>query len=82
MLHQMAMELVEFIKDSKGRFDQGWVPVAFVKKELQLNFPAVPRQNMQYREKGWLFAILARLLEDKNLVEYDKRGNRAYYRPV
>jgi hypothetical protein len=41
---------------------------------------AVPREGEQYGEKGWLFAILARMLEDEGLVEYRKDGNRAFYR--
>lgn len=44
------------------------VPAAHIKNSLRLNFVAVPKAGKQYGEKGWLFAILARMLEDENLL--------------
>jgi hypothetical protein len=30
---------------------------------------AVPQENKQYGKKGWLFAILARILKDEGVLE-------------
>ena len=81
-LNDAATELLEFIKDSEPEFrDQDhWVPAAKIKSDLDLNLVAVPRSGKQYGERGWLFATLARILEDKSLIEYKKLNNRAYYR--
>ena len=82
MLNDASLERLAFIKDSESKFkDQDhWVPAAEIKNELDLNFVAVPKSGIQYGEKGWVFATLARMLEDKSLVEYKKIGNRAFYR--
>lgn len=84
LLSQAASELLGFIKDSESEFrDQDyWVPAAKIKNDLDLNFVAVPMSGKQYSKRGWLFATLARMLEEKSLIEYKKQGSRAYYRPV
>lgn len=83
-LNDAAMELLEFIKESEPEFREQdyWVPAAKIKSDLELNFVAVPRSGKQYGERGWLFATLARMLEDQSLVEYKKQGSRAYYRTM
>ena len=80
LLNVIAFELLQFIRESGPSFKDRWVPAADIKNALELNFVAVPRENQQYGEKGWLFAILARMLEDDALVEYKKEGSRAFYR--
>ena len=82
LLNDAALELLTFIKDSETNFkDQDhWVPAMEIKSNLGLNFVAVPKSGTQYGEKGWLFATLARMLEDKPLVEYKKIGSCAFYR--
>ena len=80
LLDVIAFELFEFIRESESSFKDRWVPSTFIKESLQLNFVAVPLENQQYGEKGWIFAILARMLEDQGLLEYKKTGNRAFYR--
>lgn len=80
LLDALANEILHQIKEMEPAFEERWVPAADVKNLLELNFVAVPRANRQYGEKGWLFAILARMLEDQGLVEYRKQGGRAYYR--
>lgn len=84
LLNDAALELLEFIKDAESTYrDQDhWVPAAEIKNNLDLNFVAVPKSGTQYGEKGWVFATLARMLEDKSLVEYKKAGSRAFYRSV
>jgi hypothetical protein len=82
LLNDAALELLAFIKDSEIKFkDQDrWVPAAEIRNGLDLNFVAVPKSGTQYGEKGWVFATLARMLEDKSLVEHKKTGSRAFYR--
>jgi len=82
LLNDAALEVLAFIKDSEFKFkDQDrWVPAVEIKNNLDLNFVAVPRSGKQYGEKGWVFATLARMLEDKSLVEYKKTESRVFYR--
>lgn len=82
LLDDAAMELLGFIKDYESKFKDRdrWVPAAEIKDNLDLNFVAVPRNGKQYGPKGWVFATLARMLEDKSLIEYKKTGSRAFYR--
>lgn len=82
LLDDAALELFAFIKDSEQNFKDHdrWVPAADIKEKLDLNFVAVPRSGKQYGPKGWVFATLARMLEDKSLVQYRKIAGRAFYR--
>jgi hypothetical protein len=80
LIRQISMEVLGFIKDEESKFPDRWVPTAHIKHSLELNFVAVPRANEQYGEKGWLFAIIARILEDQKLIEYKKSGKRAFCR--
>lgn len=84
LLNDAALELLAFIKESESRFKEQdhWVPAAEIKESLDLNFVAVPRRGPQYGKKGWVFATLARMLEDKLLVEHKLIGSRAFYRSV
>jgi hypothetical protein len=77
---KISNELLEFIKDKEASYEDGWVPAAEIKNELGLKFDSTPREGKQYGEKGWFFAIIARILEDKDRVEYKKDGSRAFYR--
>ena len=82
LLNDAALELLAYISESESKFkDQDrWVPAAEIRNGLDLNFVAVPKSGTQYGEKGWVFATLARMLEDKSLVEHKKTGSRAFYR--
>ena len=82
MLNKISIEILEFIKENESFFTDRWVPSVHIKKSLDLNFVSVPKANKQYGEKGWLFAIMARMLEDQGLVKYKKIGNRAFYRSI
>jgi hypothetical protein len=79
-IHGIANEILNQIKETEGLFPERWVPAIEIKEELDLNFASVPQANRQYGPKGWLFAIAARSPEDKDLVEYEKVGSRAFYR--
>lgn len=80
MVRQLASEVYEFIQESEGEYPDRWVPAADIKNTLGLRYSVVPRSRIQYSEKGWLFAILARMLEDDGRLEYKKVGSRAFYR--
>ena len=78
LIQQLADELYEFVKEKEPLFKDGWVPAATIKDELELNFVCVPKANKQYGSKGWVFAALARILEDQGRIEYKKTGNRSF----
>ncbi|MFK4752592.1 hypothetical protein [Oceanobacter antarcticus] len=80
LIDVLAFELLQEIKQRENLNKDRWVAVAEINNDLELKFVAVPKDNTQYGEKGWLFAILARMLEDKGLVEFQKIGNNSYYR--
>ncbi len=82
LINQIALEVMTAIKEDEPNYEDRWVPAASIKKVLELDFVAVPKANKQYGEKGWLFAIIARKLEDDNRIEYRKTGRRAYYRTI
>jgi hypothetical protein len=86
IIHQkitdISQEVLAFIREEEPKFDERWVPAIHIKTTLGLSFVAVPQVNRQYGKKGWLFLIITRLLEDQNLIEYRKSGNRAFYRSV
>jgi len=82
LLHNATLELLGYIEDVEAQYDDNWVPAVQIKEKLALNFVAVPQGGTQYGPKGWLFAILARMLEDKGLVEHRLDGNRALYRSL
>lgn len=81
-LKMIANELLAYIQENEAKYPEKWMPASDIKKALDLNFVAVPKQNAQYGEKGWLFAILARMLEDNNQVEFKKEGSRSFYRAL
>ena len=75
-----ADELFAFVRSSESAYQDRWVPAVQIKDTLGLNFAAVPQQGNQYGAKGWLFAILARILEDQHRLEHKKIGARAFFR--
>jgi hypothetical protein len=79
-IRQAAFELLAFVRECESLHPDRWVPAAQVKAALKLNMVAVPKSSTQYGEKGWLFATLARLLEDLNMIEYKRIGSRAFFR--
>lgn len=75
-----ADELLAYVSSSGSSYADRWVPATQIKDALALNFVATPQKGNQYGPKGWLFAILARLLEDQGRLEHRKTGSRSYYR--
>ena len=80
LINEISKEILNFIKKEESSFEKRWVPATHIKETLDLNFVAVPQENVQYGKKGWFFAIIARRLEDEGLVEYKKEDLRAFYR--
>lgn len=62
--------------DSKTLIEAFGLDPAASQLDLPLRYNIAPAQQVL----GWLFAILARILEDKNQVKYRKVDGRAYYR--
>ena len=81
-IQAIANEMLAFVRSSESSQGGRWVAAIHIKDALQLNFVATPQQGPQYGTKGWLFAILARILEDQGRLEYKKIGNRAFYRSI
>ena len=75
-----ADEMLAFVRSSESSHQERWVPAVQIKDALELNFVAVPQHGNQYGPKGWLFAILARILEDQGRLEHRKIGSRAFFR--
>ena len=75
-----ADELLGYIRSSESSHAEGWVPAIQIKDALALNLVATPQKGTQYGPKGWLFAILARVLEDQGTLEHRKTGSRSYFR--
>lgn len=81
LLTETADEILAFIKESESAYPDRWMPAAEIKRKLGLNLPAVPKSNANQSDKGWLFGILARMLEDRSLIEFKKEINRrSFYR--
>ena len=80
LLRECALEVLSFVKERESVYQDRWVPIIEVKDSLALNFVAVPKDSKQYGVKGWLFAILARMLEDSGELEYKKVGTRSFCR--
>jgi len=77
---EMANEVLSFIKSSETGFNEGWVPATYVRERLNLTKNAYPQGNKTDNKTGWLFATLARHLQDNDEVSYKKVGSRAFYR--
>ena len=79
-IQSAADQLLAYVRDSESGHSERWVPATHIKDALDLNFVAVPQNGTQYGPKGWLFAILARILEDQGRIEHKKFGSRAFFR--
>lgn len=86
LLKKMAIEVYEFIKESETSHGdrEGKVPATFIKEKLGLNLNPYPMKNKTQGQRGWLFGIIARMLEDgvegKYLVHWkDPQTKRSFY---
>ena len=76
----MSDEVCSFIKESEPGFTKGWVPATYIKDQLDLKKSSYPQSNDIDNKTGWLFATIARHLEDQSKVEFKKDGSRSYYK--
>jgi hypothetical protein len=73
-LRNIAHTMLDFIKQSAPSYHNGWVPATHIKRELDLMVLCYPKDNeKQHGKQGWLFSILARLLEEEGTLEYHLR---------
>ena len=82
LIEKISLEVLQFIRNNESSFDDRWVPATYIKKNLALNFVAVPKENSQHSQTGWFFGVIARLLEDQDKIEYNKIDGRAYCRRI
>ena len=83
LIKKISDEVFAFIKDEGEKHNDRWVPATHVKNSLALDFPAVPKNHTpQYGTKGWLLAIILRILEDEGRIEYKIFERRGYCRNV
>jgi hypothetical protein len=80
LLRESALEVLAFVRTREPFHAERWVPIVEVKNTLALNLVAVSKDSTQYGAKGWVFASLARMLEDDGLLEYRRVGSRSYCR--
>lgn len=76
----IAEEIFEHIKENQSKFPDRWMPAIEIKEELDLKRNTYPMGNKINQKGSWLFNIMARILEEKDKVEYKKEDGRAYYR--
>jgi len=74
------IEVHAFIKSSESGFNESWVPAIYIKDQLNLKKSAYPQGNKIDNKTGWLFATIARHLQDQNKVQFKKVGSRSFYR--
>lgn len=80
LLQLMSDQLMSYISEVEPGFQGRWVPATHLKTQLNLKRDSYPVANKIQNRTGWLFAILARMLEEQGKVEFRKEGNRSYYR--
>lgn len=77
----IAQELLAYITGNTKNYKDGWIPTVTIKEDLGLKFAEYP-QNKDKPARGWLFGIVARRLEDLDLIEYDNSGSRSFCKLV
>ena len=80
LLDELCAVVLSFIKERESLHTERWVPAVEIKRSLALDRVPYPRASGQNDPKGWLFAILARQLEDRELIEYKREGSRSFCR--
>jgi hypothetical protein len=82
LFEEMAREVLAFIVKSESKYSDNWVPATYIKNQLGLKLSAYPKGNKIDNETGWLFSTIARFLQDKNLVEFQKVNTRSFYKSL
>jgi hypothetical protein len=76
----MSNEVFAFIKESESGFPESWVPATYIKDQLELKKSSYPQDNKIDNKTGWLFATIARHLQDENRVDFQKIDSRSFYK--
>lgn len=83
LLKECCDEVLAFMQERETLYADRLVPATDVNDGLDINFSAVPRHSADPNgQKGWLFATLARMLEDDGRLEHHKKGSRSYYKVI
>jgi hypothetical protein len=81
LLRECCNEVLSYIRERESLHSDRWVPATDVNDGLAINFSAVPKNSKNPSgQRGWLFATLARMLEDAGALEHRKEGTRSFYR--
>lgn len=80
LLNEAAGEILNFIKEYEGAFSGRWIPDTFIRNQLDLNISPYQKKGIASCHKGCFFAVLARVLEENDLVEYQVRNKLIFYR--
>ena len=48
LIKEISAELLQYVREHESPSKDRWVPAAQIKKDLELNFVAVPKSNTQY----------------------------------
>lgn len=80
LFDEISNVVYAFVKESQSNFVGGWVPAAYIKDQLDLKKYSYPQGNKIDNKTGWLFATIARHLQDQNRIEFKKIGSRSFYR--
>lgn len=80
LLNEAAFEILNFIKEYEGAFSERWIPDTFIRNQLDLNIAPYQKKGIISCYAGCFFAVLMRVLEERNLVEYQIRNNLIFYR--
>lgn len=86
-IHELLLaccdQVLTYIQEREPLHADRWVPATEVNEGLAINFSSVPKGSTQPSgNKGWLFATLARMLEEQERLEYQNVRGRSYYRSV
>lgn len=80
LMSDMNDVVVSFMELHSTSFQDGWIPITFIKDNLDLNKDSYPQGSKTQGKRGWFFAVLARSLEDQGRVEYKNDGKNSFCR--
>ncbi len=75
----IAQEVFGYLSEESVNYENGWIPTVTIKNDLNLKVSEYP-QNKDKKAQGWLFGIVARRLEDMDMIEYDNSSSRSFCR--
>lgn len=79
-IHAIAEEILGYIRENESPENDRWVPSTDINEKLDLKYNPSPKTAKTQGRKQWLFSVMARILEDQNKVEYEKKDGGVYYR--